>query len=295
MKKLLLVLTFSLLAVANADSPKAIEAYGDSLTAGFLSTYSIDSPPPLKTISTTLSDLARFVLTKDRKYTRKYEDKDLAWVTQVAKKLGVPADQIHNHAFTGARGFDLMEQVNDYRGPTEATAAFFLIGHNDICKDARAAEVLGEDVAEHYLQALQKWDQNHRGATAYLLPVANVDQVFDELDKVVWYKSDQTEYSCRESWEVLFPYCPRYTLMRHQGTLREFLRDRIESINSHVESLVKNWKSTRNNQLEFVRDGKTFPLKREYFAIDCYHLSETGQRAVGDHLASFLSKPVWNR
>ena len=63
-----------LLCQAIPGSAMTLEAYGDSLTAGFFSNEKgLTNPPPLKEISKILSDLGMFILTGDVSYRDPHE------------------------------------------------------------------------------------------------------------------------------------------------------------------------------------------------------------------------------
>ena len=52
--------------------------------------------------------------------------------------------------------------------------AFFFIGHNDLCKNTNTPEEIADAFEANYLDALNYWESNHRGGTAYLMPVGKI-------------------------------------------------------------------------------------------------------------------------
>src|SRR5688572_18007144 len=81
------VLCHSALAM-DTKRPVILEAYGDSLTAAFLGgEKNLENPPSLKEVSSTLSDLAMFLITKEPKYKDPYEYRTTGWPARLAKKL----------------------------------------------------------------------------------------------------------------------------------------------------------------------------------------------------------------
>lgn len=270
-----------------------IETFGDSLTAGALAKTSVMGLTP-GTVSKILSDLSMYSLTSDLKYIKPYGSFEDAWPAYLRYLLATQGEtvQVNNFASIGEKTFGLESQVNSvlYSGDKEISA-FFFIGHNDLCTELnKSPEVIAKQFVRYYRRALTRWDKTHFGSKAYILPVGNVDQVFQRLKGYVWYEnSNGQKFSCDDSWRVYFPYCRCFHELMKQGKLNEVVSSRIEAMNSVLETLVKEWaKLSNRNEYVFLKSLLNVDYIPQYFAADCFHMSRMGQKQMANAIFETL-------
>ena len=283
----------SLLASTGLAQDITIETYGDSLTAGFLSGTNVTAAPPLDVLSKIWSDLVMFKMSGDRKYLAPHHRADLAWPAQLAKswKTGGINVSVKNYAVSEDRTKDLLQQLKGAR-PTEHAASFFFIGHNDLCDNNDSPEAIGAQFAKEYGAALKAWDEKNHGATAYLVPVGDIYRVYKLLEGVVWHNRSGRSYRCDDSWTKFFPYCTSYYKMLKAGTLEETLAPRINAMNAALENLAKDWtKNSKRNRFKSITNMQAKPYEKDYFAVDCFHLSDVGQAAIAENFAKEIGNP----
>ena len=266
----------------------SIEAFGDSLTAGMLADTNVTSPDTLTQVNAVLGDFASYLFTGNwDKYLSPHEKKDLAWPTVLSGLLGAAGHtiQVLNHGVSKAKTTALASEVSGVKGGA-GTAAFFFIGHNDLCASKLEPDAVGADYTQKFESALKVWDAQHEGATAYFVPVGKINEVFSVLDGYVWkHGTGGSEFSCDTSWDTFFPYCRRYRKLMSEKSLDSFLAPRIDAMNTALEKLADKWDhSSGRNRYYFVKDAQSGAYKPEYFAVDCFHLSATGQM----HLAQSI-------
>src|SRR5262249_25946305 len=118
--------------------------------------------------------------------------------------------------------------------------------------------------------------------------------VYEVLAGYVWHKDGSSTYSCEDSWSKLFPYCVSYYNMLKSNQLEGFLAPRIAAMNSALDKLASEWsqKSTRNHyiSLPHVHDD---PYEKNYFAVDCFHMSELGQQTLAHKIMSEMGKSAF--
>lgn len=266
-----------------------IEAFGDSLTAGLLNYTNVTRQNELTTVSEILSDLAMFKLTKDRDYLKKHEHGAIAWPQLLANHLKTPevSFEVRNYGMSGAKSEVLYDEVT-HATPVSTdtqTIAFFFIGHNDLCHNQGSEEELSADYGENVNRALEVWDRTHKGAKAFLVSVAEVHRIYPLLDGQVWFSGEKGRYRCNESWDKLFPYCPAFYKKFKQGKLDEHLAPRVDAVNRKLEELSLEWRnrSTRN-QYFHIQMAPGADFRKQFFAVDCYHLSHDGQAFVAEQI-----------
>ena len=271
-----------------------LEAFGDSLTAGLLAHTNTTHHNELSDVSVILSDLTMFKLTKDRSYLLKHERPQSAWPQVLANLLSTKKTQfeVRNYGLSGARSDTLESQVNQAKAVSEAdpTIAFFFIGHNDLCHNTESPEMLVSDYSTNFNKAISEWDRRHKGSKAYFMSIAEINRIYPLLDNHVWYEGDKGRYRCNENWERLFPYCISHYKKFQEKTLDSYLVPRIEAINHSLFAMAEEWKkkSTRNQYFHIEMDSRA-EFKKNYFAVDCYHLSKDGQAFVTDQIIKQIS------
>ena len=271
-----------------------LEAFGDSLTAGLLAHTNTTHHNELSDVSIILSDLTMFKLTKDRSYLLKHERPQSAWPQVLANLLSTKETQfeVRNYGLSGAQSNTLETQVIQAKAVSEAepNIAFFFIGHNDLCHNTGSQEMLVSDYSTNFNKAISEWDRRHKGSKAYFMSIAEINRIYPLLDNHVWYEGDKGRYRCNENWERLFPYCISHYKKFQEKTLDSYLVPRIEAINHYLFAMAEEWKkkSTRNQYFHIEMDSRA-EFKKNYFAVDCYHLSKDGQAFVTDQIIKQIS------
>lgn len=281
-----LTVGIALLGLQNAVAAEPvtrIEAYGDSITAGFLSDKTILTPPGLSTISQIMSELITIELNGDKHQFQKFEARDVAWPSVLRAWLaaGNRPTSVTNVAVSGAFVHELGEQLDRAGSTAEKTAAFFWIGHNDLCNNQQDPEKIGQDFAGWYRDALEKWDKNHTNSTAYLMPLGDVNRMYKALDGYVWYSQNGSKFKCEDSWLRLFPYCRQNSRLFIAGKFDEYFVPRKAAIGKALAALASRLTTaSRSNRFVYLDNVLSDPFKTEFFSIDCYHLSKIGQNGV---------------
>jgi lysophospholipase L1-like esterase len=279
----------ALAARANAIPVSRIEAYGDSISAGLLSMSPVDGVTSLREVDGIIKDFVRYSCSRDPKYLTAHEARDKAWPRRLAELMGdnlqgtgaaIPVD---NLAVSRARSAALLGQVESAPHHDPATAAFFLIGHNDLKDNPRSPDEIASIYSSEYARALVAWDQRHLASTAYLVPIGDLPRVYSTLKGFVWYRSARHDYRCDDSWSVYFPYGRQYYFLFRRHELESDLDPRIHAMNSALERLaVELDRSSRRNHFRFVHGIHDLAYRSEYFAVDCFHLSVTGQQRLAE-------------
>ena len=230
-----------------------------------------------------MSGLVMYVATKDGKYLAPYEKRNKAWPAVLSKLLlkGTEPIEVKNVAVTASVTAQLTKQVMTVQPSDNPTVAFFLTGHNDLCHFDGTTTALSQKLKGEYEEALRYWDSSHEGATAYLIPVADVYKVYEVLDGYKWFDEGGKTYTCNDSWERLFPYCVSHYRKFQSGTIKEYALPRITAVNHALEDLAtKMNRESKKNQFRYVRLDNPIEVEQKIFAMDCYHLSEYGQNYV---------------
>lgn len=268
----------------------AIETYGDSITAGFLTKTEVTNAPPLSEISLLVSDLAMFFMTKDTRFIVKHHAPDLAWPALLAKTLDPNGPlRVENQAVSGANTWELITQVRKQAGRSSASRAFFFIGHNDLCNNPDSPTAIASSFSGQVENALAEWSKTHRGATAYLVPISDIHRVYERLWGYVWHKGAEDSYTCTDSWTKLFPYCISHYKKAKLGQLETYMKPRLNEMNAALEKLADAWnRQNPANHYVYLKDAHNIPYEPEYFAVDCFHLSAAGQRTVATRIEEMV-------
>lgn len=273
-----------ILSYAIAARAITIEAYGDSLTAGFFSNEKgLTSPPPLKEISKTLSDLSMFLITGNPAYREPYEYRDRAWPHVLARHLsGFYNAEVADTNFgqVSAITADLPKQMENLEwGTVWRSMAFVFIGHNDLDDVAAPTpDALAEKHRGHLNDFLAKWDAKHYQSTLFFVPVGEVYRVFQNLKGFTWFKNESVTYRCEESWQRFFPYANFYYQLMKQGKLDSFLVPRVAALQNEQREAARRWNSrSQRNNYRFLELKRPFTYTPKNFAIDCFHLSQAGE------------------
>jgi lysophospholipase L1-like esterase len=269
-------------------TPAVIESYGDSLTVGFLSNTDVTSHPPLSLIGQIYTDIAKWKIEQDPKYIAPYTKPENSWPVQLANQMAGagPAPVVYNRAVSGSRSADLLKQVQSLTAPDGSAIAFFFMGHNDLCTPSTdTVDGIANNFQANYDRAIAEWDARHHDTTAYIIPVGDIHRVFAQLDGYVWHRGfEDSDLSCYDSWTRLFPYCPRYAHMQEKGKLEGYLKPRLDAMNARLATQVIEWnrKSVSGNRFVYLDGIQNQDYQTAYFAVDCFHLSSQGQRALSE-------------
>lgn len=270
----------------------AMEAYGDSITAAFLSGTQVTNAPTLEEMGKIWSDLAMYKISGDKKYLTPHHKPNLAWPQLIADIWTSQGHTIKlkNYAISGAKTKDLISQLGGER--TADATSFFFMGHNDLCDNKNTPEAIGAQFGKEYKAALKLWDSKHVGATAYVIPVADIHRVYKTLEGYVWHNRDGRTYRCEDSWTKYFPYCTSYYKKLKDGTLEEFLAPRIAAMNEAVDKVVSEAdRDSGRNHYKTLVQFKNKAYEKDYFAVDCFHLSKEGQSALAENVAKEIGRP----
>lgn len=270
-----------------------LEAYGDSLTAGFLADTSLINPPPLEKLSKMLEELAFAFIQKDRSAMKKFESNENAWphyLSESLKREGIDVAEVANLAVSGSKSAEIIHQVKQ-RGKSSAPSwAFFFVGHNDLCHVMGDEAAVADQFRNHLNESLAEWEKNHEGSTAYLIPAGPIYKLYPVLDNYEWFQSEQKTFKCQDAWTKYFPYCVHFYQRYKRGDLESYLKPRTEAVNAVVIDLVKEWdkKSAGRNRYKYIADPWPMPLEPKLFAMDCYHQADPGQRIFADNVLSSI-------
>lgn len=283
------------LLFGNTGYGLVIETFGDSLTHGIFAKTSVTSSTP-QLVSHLMGEMSKFGLTRDVGHIEPYGNKSDAWPNYLKDQFESESSQsvsVANASMIMNDTNDLLKQVRQINfSSTSDVMAFFFIGHNDLCPSLdESIGALTRRFKVQYRNALLEWDQMHDGAKAYILPVGNVDEAFSLLNHYTWFETTNgKKHQCNDQWGLYFPYCRRMGALAGVGRLKEVLRPRIEAMNIELRELVDemNQRSGKNHY-RYVGDMSDIPFEVSYFAVDCFHLSSQGQRAIARNLRRFLT------
>lgn len=282
----------ALFAAPSLFAQQVLEAYGDSITAGFMSRTDVTHAPPLKEMGSIISDLAMFIMTKDPAHVAKHHAPELAWPTLLAKRLDPTGPmKLNNQAISGAHGFEILGQVKNVKATAEVTKAFFFIGHNDLCNNVDSPENIGAAFKDEVGRAIEEWDRRHKDSVAYLIPVGQIHRVYQTLFNYVWHRGPQNNYSCVDSWTKFFPYCPSHYKKAKAGTFEAYMGPRLDAMNDGLDELASELsKKSASNRFHYLKDAHDVSYDPDLFAVDCFHLSAKGQKTIADRLEQMIAQ-----
>ncbi|MFM8269624.1 MAG: SGNH/GDSL hydrolase family protein [Pseudomonadota bacterium] len=274
-----------------------METYGDSLTAGFLADTSLKEPPELSKLSELLQELAFGFLQKDRELLKKHEANDKAWphfLSEDLRSRGKQISEVLNLAVSGSRSGGILSQVQMSGANSNRTWAFVFVGHNDLCHVKGEQAELVQQFNNHVSEALVEWDKNHKNSMMFLIPTGPIYQLYPVLENYPWMQTAQKTFRCQDAWTKYLPYCVAFYQRYKRGELESYLKPRGDSLNVALSELANRWniKSGNRNRYFYLDAQWPLPLHPDYFALDCYHIAEEGQRifarnifdAIVDHL-----------
>lgn len=267
----------------SANEPVRIETYGDSLTAGFLANTSLNQPPEISKLSELLQELAFGFIQKNRELLKKFEANDKSWPHFLSKELelrGKPISAVLNHAVSGSKSAGVLSQIQMGVADSQPTWAFLFIGHNDLCHVKGDEASLVGQFDSHVMGALTEWEKNHQNSIMFLIPPSPIYQLYPVLENYVWFQSEEKTFRCQDAWTKYFPYCVSFYQRYTRGELEAYLKPRGDSLNQALNGMARSWnqKSVNGNRYFYLDAQWPLPLKPEYFALDCYHIAEEGQR-----------------
>jgi lysophospholipase L1-like esterase len=173
---------------------------------------------------------------------------------------------------------------------------FFLIGHNDLCpKGNKPIGTFTQEFYQSYGSALQNWDRTHKNSKAILISIIDISTVLTKLKNSSWSVDNNTKYSCKDSWEKIFPYCPAYSNLLNKNELQSYIEPRIKATNRFIKNLAEVFNTTSSSNAFYFIDVNP-EIKKQlipaHFSIDCFHPSAKGQstlaQIIKDHLIEIL-------
>ena len=292
-KGIKLLLIWGLFLRSSFGEPLKLEAFGDSLTAGFLADTSLIHPKPFSDLGPLLQELAFGFIQKDREVLKKYEANHKAWphfLSELLRARGIELTEVANLAISGSRSSAVDEQVKRRGKILEPSWSFFFIGHNDLCHVKGEEEKLVGQYQINLEKALREWDKNHTQSVAFLIPTGPIHQLYPVLEDTPWISSSSKVFYCQDAWMKYFPYCPSFYIRYKRGELENYLKPRGEAMNRSLEKIADsvNKESLNANRYVFLESGWPLPLQREYFALDCYHIAEAGQQKFAQNVYNAL-------
>ncbi len=129
-------------------------------------------------------------------------------------------------------------------------------------------------------KAVEIWNGVHSQSTLYFLPVGRIHDAYELQKDVIWYEGSRP-LGCFDSWERYFPYCRDYVRLLKKGKLSAYLKPRIDAMNNGLRTLAREWERKQlSNHFAYLDGVENSPYEREFFALDCFHLSEAGQNTL---------------
>lgn len=94
----------------------------------------------------------------------------------------------------------------------------------------------------------------------------------------------------------MFVYAKVYSTMLKAGTLDDYLNPRITAMNAALDPLAFDWnkKSAHGNYFRYLRNAQAgVNYQADFFAVDCFHLSEIGEATVAQSIARDVDPRDW--
>lgn len=274
-----------------------VETYGDSLTAGFLADTSLIQTPEISKLSGILKELAFGFIEKNREILKKFEANDKSWPHYLSEQLqesGKKTVRVENLAVSGSKSEGILTQVKMAGTQVEPTWALFFVGHNDLCHVKGDNSLLVSQFNRNLESALAIWEENHQNSIVFLIPPAPIYQLYPVLDNYIWFESEQKTFKCQDAWTKYFPYCSSFYFRYRAGELETFLKPRGESLKQSLVQIAfeRDKTSKRGNRYFYLDAEWPLPLRPEYFALDCYHIAEQGQRIFARNIFNALTRTL---
>jgi lysophospholipase L1-like esterase len=257
----------------------SIEAYGDSVTSGFLSDTQLESKRPFSDISKLMFQLG-LTLGKEENL-QGFSRFELAWPKKLSELSGT-TPKVTNLAVPNVGTDALVNQValsTDESG----VSAFVFIGHNDLCRTVNWSDAQVAAYYEHHIEkGVKLWEEKHQKSTLYFLPVGRIDRIYKNLWDFTWNKTDYSENRCRDIYLKYIPMCLPVADLALKGKLESVIGERTKQLNRILENVVqKNAKGSKNSY-QYLSSLEQVEYQREWFAMDCFHLSSEGQKQLAE-------------
>ena len=138
------------------------------------------------------------------------------------------------------------------------------------------------------------WEKNHQNSVVFLIPPSPIYKLYPVLDNYIWFESEQKTFRCQDAWMKYFPYCAPFYLRHKRGELESYLKPRGEALNQALSQMAheSDKKSEKGNHYYFLNAEWPLPLRPEYFALDCYHIAEQGQRIFAGNIFEAIKQTV---
>lgn len=271
---------------------------------------------PIETASNIISQSLMSLFLNTEEYSHGY---------QVAKRLGVSGSNIVVSAFGGARMRDFSIQVQRFLETTQGQLTkyvFITFTGNDLCSTPSFSITEPEDFEHQLVHGLERLKAAipHPDGTVIvmtnMLPITKLAQDASILNKSV--KAYGSMKTCRELRETgflppkeyvhqsavakvlppqLFPPNPSFmcpNLFAPEKSMKENLTEIATTSGIYrevMERVSKTFQSdSKNIKLLFVKEAAAMDLKPEDIAVDCFHLSATGQSKLSDMIMARFTK-----
>ena len=199
---------------------------------------------------------------------------------------------MQNYAVSGAKSEDLALEVGKPPETPVEAIAFFFMGHNDLSKSREAKEVVVNRFVDHYAAGLKSWDEGHKNSKAFILPVGNLPAVYDAVDEFTWREKRNKRETCDDMWRDRFPYW-RFFPGGKKGAPDDFAEEvggKIKAMNQGLVKIVDEFRSENGNRAYSLDGLFSVKLEPKYFAADCFHLSEAGQKFLAGQVFARVVK-----
>lgn len=273
------------------EFPNIMETFGDSITRGFVAKQTLNRKD-LTPLEVRLAFFKMAGSMGDRKKLDAMASPDLAWPEQLRTVMKIHGSEIEvlNKSSTNTTSSHLRGQVEEIGKSVAPTMAFFFMGQNDIC-DRQG--VLDEELVlrfrTNYSGALKLWESNHQNSTAYLLPVADISEVYTFLWDKPWGNGKQ---NCSQTYLNYAPLCLPLAraAQKDADEFKTKVGGRTKKLNQVLAELTQEMNfAVSSNRYVYLQKLEKPDLKQEYFALDCFHLNELGQTALGQMIWELIS------
>jgi lysophospholipase L1-like esterase len=262
------------------------EAYGDSLTIGFFADRKSLTDPSLSLSDVENAYSSVFWTLGTERGLLKLSKPELAWPTRLKESLS-PSTPIDNRAVPNASSSDLTDQVRKGGSSVNDAIALFFMGHNDICDLVQLSDdELVNQFTQNFSRALDDWSSRHSRSIAYLVPVGDIGRLYMTLWDYEWTKGQK----CSDTYLTHIPFCSRLAKMGQKGSLAAFTKKRTDKLNLALRKLAieKSNGNAGGNVFHFVEGMENIEIRPSFFALDCFHFSEEGQKFFAEKVKNAI-------
>lgn len=258
---------------------QSIEAYGDSLTSGFLADTQLTPKRPFYEMGQLMFQLG-LTLGKEEKL-QTFSRFELAWPKKLSEIAG-SNPKLSNWAVPNV-GVDALVNQADQMPETQGASAFVFIGHNDLCRTVGWTDGQVADYFKvHIENGVKKWEEKHQNSTLYFLPVGRMDKVYQKLWDFKWNETDRTTNRCRDIYLKYIPMCLPIAELALKGKVESVIGERAKKMNRVLEDVAQKNNGGNKNRYQYLSSMEKVEFKEDLFAMDCFHLSAEGQKQLAE-------------